>query len=147
MYTHKQTSPLHWVLHASALAIVVWSSFLPNGTTRIVLLLLAGLLAFMGFCFRDLTISVDQSELSIQFGPLPLFGRRISLANIGQVEASHSSWIDGWGIHFTPRRGWTYNLWGFECVEFKLNGRRFRVGTDDRDRLTQILAEMTDRAS
>lgn len=142
MYQHKQRSPLHWLLHMSALAILVSHSFFPAdpiGTAA--LLLLAALLVFLAFCFRELTVSVDQTELSVQFGPIPLFGKRISLSNISQVEAGRSSWIDGWGIHFVPGRGWTYNLWGFDCVEFKLSGKRFRVGTNDQDGLAQALAE------
>ncbi len=142
MYKHTQTSPLHWVLHISAVALLVWAKFVPTasiGTTA--LLLLAGVLVFFGFCFRELTVSADQEELSVQFGPIPLFGKRIPLAEIAQVEAGRSSWIDGWGIHYLPGRGWTYNLWGFDCVKFKLSGKRFRVGTDDREGLAQALAE------
>jgi hypothetical protein len=31
-----------------------------------------------------------------------------------------------------PGRGWTYNLWGFDCVRLTFkNGRTVRVGTDD----------------
>ena len=98
-------------------------------------------MVFFGFCFRELTVSVDTAELSVQYGPIPLFGKRIPLANIAQVEAGRSTWIDGWGIHYVPGRGWTYNLWGFDCVELNLNGKRLRVGTDDRDHLAQALAD------
>ena len=143
MYRHTQTSPLHWLLHISALAVLVSQVFVPTdpvGTTALVLL--AGLLVCLGFCFRELTVSVDDVELSVQYGPIPLFAKRISLANITQVEAGRSSWIDGWGIHYVPGRGWTYNLWGFDCVQFNLDGKRFRVGTDDRDNL---LLSLTDK--
>ena len=85
--------------------------------------------------------SADQEELSVQFGPIPLFGKRIPLAEIAQVEAGRSGWIGGWGIHYLPGRGWTYNLWGFDCVELNLNGKRLRVGTDDRDNLVKVLAD------
>ena len=138
MYKHTQTSPLNWLLHISALATVALSAVVPAAT--VALLLMAGLLVFLGFCFRELTVSVDQAELSLQYGPIPLFGKRIPLANIAHVEASRSSWMDGWGIHYFPGRGWTYNLWGFDCVELTLNGRRFRVGTDDQDNLVAFLS-------
>lgn len=147
MYTHTQTSPLHWLLHSSAFATLMLGALSPlDPVGSVVILLVGGLLVFLGFCFRELTVSVDHSELSIRFGPIPLFGKRIPLSNIAQVETGHSSWIDGWGIHYVPGRGWTYNLWGFDCVEFQLNGKRFRVGTDDRDRLAQALAEKVPKA-
>ena len=142
MYTHTQTSPLHWLLHGSALAPLVLSASLPDDSMgTVVLFLVAALLIFFGFCFRDLTVRVDDTELSAQFGPIPLFGKRIALANISQVEAGRSSWLDGWGIHFVPGRGWTYNLWGFDCVEMRVKGKRYRIGTDDRETLVQVLAD------
>jgi hypothetical protein len=41
-----------------------------------------------------------------------------------------------------PQRGWTYNLWGFDCVRLTMrNGRIHRVGTDDSDALYTFLQE------
>ena len=45
------------------------------------------------------------------------------------VEAGRSSLIDGWGIHWIPGRGWTYNLWGFGCVVIQQGKKTTRVGT------------------
>jgi hypothetical protein len=58
---------------------------------------------------------------------------------MSDVAAARSSWIDGWGIHYIPGRGMTYNLWGFDCVEIDMNGRTVRVGTDDPEGLTDFL--------
>ena len=30
-----------------------------------------------------------------------------------------------------PGRGWTYNLWGFDCVKLTLGRKIIRVGTND----------------
>jgi len=49
--------------------------------------------------------------------------------------------IDGWGIHWIPWRGWTYNLWGFRCVRLKHLGRTIRIGTDDPEGLRDYLAD------
>jgi hypothetical protein len=40
-------------------------------------------------------------------------------------------------------RGWTYNLWGFDCVEFQYKGRPCRIGTDDVQGLTDWLRSTT----
>ena len=34
-------------------------------------------------------------------------------------------------IHCIPGRGWTYNLWGFDCVVVRQGNKTTRVGTDD----------------
>ena len=56
------------------------------------------------------------------------------------AEPDRSNVIDGWGIHWVPGRGWTYNLWGFDCVRLTLaGGRTIRVGTDDPRSLAQFV--------
>jgi hypothetical protein len=47
--------------------------------------------------------------------------------------------MDGWGIHYVPFRGWTYNLWGFDCVVLQLGSKTVRIGTDDADNLLAFL--------
>ena len=54
-----------------------------------------------------------------------------------------NSWIHGWGIHRTPH-GWLYNVSGWEAVEIALtSGKRFRLGTDEPQQLTQALLAAT----
>ena len=79
----------------------------------------------------------------MRFGPLPLFRKRIPYRDIAAVEQGRSRWIDGWGIHFVPGRGWTYNLWGFDCAELRVGGRRLRIGTDDAEGLVSFLRQRT----
>ena len=36
--------------------------------------------------------------------------------------------LDGWGIHLSPSGGWTWNLWGFDCVDVTYKkGRKLRA--------------------
>jgi hypothetical protein len=77
-----------------------------------------------------------RSDLALRFGPVPLLGKRIPYAQIRGVRAARSKLFDGWGIHWVPGRGWTFNLWGFDCVEVDMqNGKTLRIGTDDVDGL------------
>ena len=79
-----------------------------------------------------LETSVDERELRLRFGPLPAFSRRIPRAEIVSAERGRSAVIDGWGIHWVPGRGWTWNVHGRDCVELRMtDGRQVRVGTDD----------------
>ena len=139
-YEHTQNSPL-WIL-LLLLAVMffvvsgsieeVWANWLMRGAGVIVV----GLTT----CFAYLRVAVDGDELKITYGPLPLFRQRLSLTDIVSAEPGRSKLIDGFGIHWVPTRGWTYNLWGFECVELKLRqGQRFRVGTNDSEELASFL--------
>ena len=55
----------------------------------------------------------------------------------------HGESVIGWGIHYFPGRGWTYNIWGFACVKLTLGRKIIRVGTDDADGLARFLGEKT----
>ena len=67
---------------------------------------------------RGLTVTDPGDHLRISFGPLPLLGSRIRYPGITRTEPTRSCLIVGWGIHWIPFRGWTFNLWGCECVRF-----------------------------
>jgi hypothetical protein len=49
--------------------------------------------------------------------------------------------VEGWGIHFMPGRGWTYNLWGFGCVKLTLGRKVIRVGSDDAEDLAAVIRD------
>jgi hypothetical protein len=142
VYRHTQRAPLHLFLAAIALVLFYagWRSA-EEAPTWVWLMLFA-----MGFAFLFLAVSFtyltveDEGEfLAVRFGPLPFFGRRVPYTDITAVRRCRSSLIDGWGIHYTPRRGWIYNLWGFDCVELTLKDGTFRIGSDDANGLETFL--------
>jgi len=100
---------------------------------------MAAVLVFFAFSFKFLRVHDDGDCLAIRFGPLPVFRRRIPYSQITGVEAGGSGFIDGWGIHYMPGRGLTYNLWGFDCVIVRLGAKTVRIGTDDVDGLVAFL--------
>lgn len=141
-YAHKQRSPLYLLLLVAA-AICFISASLIRGdrATQWILLACGALLLFFGLCFIWMFVRDEGDALAIRYGPLPLFRRRIPYARIRSARPGRSSLIDGWGIHYIPGRGTTYNLWGFDCVELQVDNRTVRVGTDDLLRLTDFLKQ------
>ena len=101
----------------------------------------AVLLMVLALAFQTLTVSDHGEYLDVRYGPLNLFGTRISYDDITAVEQGKSSLIDGWGIHFIPFRGWTINLWGFECAKIWRGKKVIRIGTDDSKNLVEFIQE------
>ena len=94
--------------------------------------------------FFSLTVEIGATHLTFRFG-IGLIRQRIPLAEIVTVKPVHNTWLYGWGIHRTPH-GWLYNVSGWEAVEITLvTGKRFRLGTDEPQRLARMLQAVTER--
>ena len=140
MYRHIQRSPMHLLLYVPAVLRFIFAWQLRNDVAPSIVVLVVGLIVFiLALAFQTLTVSDDGARLEIRYGPLNLFGTRIAYQDITEVAAGKTSLIDGWGIHFIPFRGWTFNLWGFECVKISCGDKRIRVGTDDSGNLVNFL--------
>ena len=141
-YDHTQNAPLYLILVAVAIAMFIGGWLVPEPFVQTILLSSAGLMFLLAQCFGRLTVSDESDRLVICFGPLPLFRRRILYSDIDSVERSRTTILDGWGIHLSPSGGWTWNLWGFDCVDvyFK-KGRKLRIGTDDPKGLESFLKQ------
>ena len=143
-YNHIQHGRWHYILLVFALATVA-GAWLARSQPPLVpiLMAIAAVFAFCGLIFGSLAISDEGDRLALHFGPLPLLFKRVRYADITAVEIDRTSVIDGWGIHYIPGRGWTYNLWGFDCVKLMLGRKIIRVGTDDAENLAKFLRERT----
>jgi len=94
--------------------------------------------------FFSLTVEIDATHLTFRFG-VGLIRQRIPLAEIVAAKPVRNTWLYGWGIHRTPH-GWLYNVSGWEAVEITLaTGKRFRLGTDEPQRLARMLQAVTKR--
>ena len=94
---------------------------------------------FFTQAFHYLTVRDEGDALAIRFGPLPRLRRRIPCGRSTAVEPGRTSLVDGWGVHWVPGRGWTYNIWGFDCVKVCLERRTIRIGSDDVENLIDFL--------
>jgi hypothetical protein len=143
-YDHVQHGRLHWlILLAAAGAAAGGLGFgdLEDGAPRLVLLVVGVLMAVFGTSICWLRVRDDGNALLVSFGPLPLFRRRVHYEGITGVERGRSLVIEGWGIHFMPGRGWTWNLWGRDTVVVRLKDRTLRIGTDDPVGLLRFLEQ------
>ena len=90
------------------------------------------------FLFSALEISIDSSTLTWRFLP-GFISKSVPLADIVEAKAVRTSFIYGWGIHYTPR-GWLYNVSGLGAVHVRLrNGKQFLLGTDEPATLAEAI--------
>ncbi len=141
-YERTQHGRWHYLLFAIALATLV-GAWLARSVPPVVIinLAIAVIFALCGMVFGSLTICDEGDWLALRFGPVPLLYKIIRYADITGVEIGRTSILDGWGIHFMPGRGWTYNVWGFACVKLTLGRKIIRVGTDDAEGLAKVIRE------
>lgn len=137
-YEHTQKSPLGWILFVIGILILL-SSLWASNQTRVLMLVVAVVLFFTSFCFSRLTIRDEINFLSLRFGPIPLFHTRVLYSEITDVQEDRSNLLDGWGIHYIPGRGITFNVWGFDCVRILKGKKVVRIGTDDKAALAGFL--------
>jgi len=133
-YRHTQPGTVIRVavgIMAAILAAVALKTGLPALVGFVILLILAWL-------FHSLTIEIGDGELSWRFGP-GLIRRRVRLDDIASVKVVRTSFLEGWGIHYS-RFGWLYNVSGFGAVAIQLNsGKRFCLGSDEPEELAVAL--------
>jgi hypothetical protein len=140
-YQHTQKAPLYLLLCGVAILLLVaaWFARSAPGPIAILLVAVAAILVVFASAFRQMTVADGGDGLVIRYGPLPLFRKKIPYASIRSAEPGRSAFIDGWGIHYIPKRGWTYNLWGYSCVVLIVDGKPLRVGSPDAENLAMFL--------
>lgn len=143
-YSHTQTAPLCLILYGCALACIA-IGWMVGDTPGILIAAGVGLLiGMLAPCFHHLTVVNQDEVLAIRFGPVPLFRTTIRYADIKKVEVGRTLILDGWGIHYSFRGGWVWNLWGLDCVDVRFkNGSTLRIGTDDATNLARFLGGKT----
>ena len=98
------------------------------------------LLLVSAWLFHSLTIEIAGRELCWRFGP-GLIRKSIPLSEIVSTTPVKSG--PSWGIHWSPRLGWLYNVSGYDAVLITLrSGKKFALGTDEPQALTAQLAEI-----
>ncbi|TNE44857.1 MAG: hypothetical protein EP343_29650 [Deltaproteobacteria bacterium] len=94
----------------------------------------------IGLLFSGLTVEVTESSIKLSFG-IGLIHRTIERDQIESVKKVRNSWWYGFGIRYTPH-GWMWNIAGLDAIEITYpNGDKFRIGTDEPDKLLQVLKE------
>jgi len=139
-YSHTQRAPVCLILYGSALACFVLVAVIGQPPGTFIGGAVGLLLALFAPCFHHLRVEDQGDLLSIQFGPIPLFRRTVRYADIQEAEVGRTLILDGWGIHYSIRGGWVWNLWGFDCVVVHFqDGKTLCIGTDDAEGLAAFL--------
>lgn len=149
LYEHTQAGwPIRIAFVATSVLFLVMT-LLPelSRTPTPVGVLVAGAVftALLGWTWGSLTVRIEDGELRVRFGPgWPR--KTVRLADIAAVEVTRTTFMEGWGVHRT-RRGWLYNVSGFDAVLLRLaNGRSMMIGTDEPRRLKTAIERAQARA-
>jgi len=139
-YRHTQRAPLCLLLYFFGLVFLLTAFSARAEPVWMWLFVMAGMsLLVLGAAFHHLSVEDQGSRLSIRFGPLPLFSRRIPYDWILSAQPGRTTLLDGLGIHWSFHGGWTWNLWGTECVVLRLRTGTLRIGSNDVPRLIAFL--------
>jgi len=85
-------------------------------------------------------VEITDRELRWKFGP-GLIRKSVPLAEIVSAQPARTG--PSWGIHWSPRTGWLYNVSGFDAVAVTLrSGKKFALGTDEPQALAARLVEV-----
>ena len=144
-YQHRQIGTL--ILLSLGMGIILVAVILlleTEATARIIAGSVLTVLVICAWLFWSLNVSLGDGELRVSFGP-GLIHKRIELAEIRSAQQVRNRWFYGWGIRLTPH-GWMYNVSGLDAVELEFDGgRKFRIGTDEPERLVQAIQDATGR--
>jgi hypothetical protein len=137
IYKHTQMGYL--IIIVFFITILILSlTILQTGLDSMALSLLA-VLALAGILFSSLTVVVTEEQVSLHF-TFGLIRTSFSLKDIKSVSVVRNPWYYGWGIHFITR-GCVFNVSGTSAVELEmLNGKRYRIGSDDAAELTKAIS-------
>lgn len=142
LYEHTQVGwPMRIGLLAGAVLFVGMTALedLRQSQTALLALSLGAVLAVtIGWLWSSLTVRIADGTLRLQFG-LGLPRKTVPLADLESVEVTRTRFLDGWGVHRT-RRGWIYNVSGFDAVLLRRkDGKALLVGTDEPRKLKAAL--------
>ncbi len=121
--------------YAFAIAFLVASFSVPAIALQITFLMTGLVMFLLGVSFHHLTVEDEGDRLSVRFGPFSLFRMHIPYEDILEVETGRTTFLEGWGIHWSPWGGWVWNIWGYDCVVLRLKRGKLKIGTDDAEGL------------
>jgi hypothetical protein len=103
-------------------------------------LLIATPLLLLAFAaFDGLTVRIDGQALSWRFGHLGFPRGHVALTDIASAAVTRTTFWEGWGIRRT-RRGWLYNVSGYDAVLVtRRDGKTFLLGSDEARKLKSAL--------
>ena len=142
LYSHKQPgTTMLWLVGGIVVGLLV---VLGPVAAHPVLLVAFGVLVAIAVVFSSLSVQITASSLLFWFGP-GVLRKQVPLAEMAGVEVVRNPWYWGLGWRITPR-GMLYSVSGLDAVEITMrDGSRFRLGTDQPERLARALDSARER--
>jgi hypothetical protein len=141
-YQHKQFGGISLLTSIGGILVIL--GLVSQLGAQPMLFVVLAVLVFVAVGCSSLTVAVTPSSLVFWFGP-GILRRTESLSNIESVEPVKNPWYYGIGLRVTPR-GMLYSVSGLSAVEVTRNdGSRFRLGTDEPEKLTAALRQALSR--
>jgi len=138
-YHHMQRGPWGLLCCAFAGVFLLAALYSPVLALQITFLVTGLFLLLLGASLVHLTVEDEGDRLAVRFSPFPLFRKCIRYDDILGVETARTTFLDGWGIHWSPRGGWVWNIWGYDCVVLRLRRSTLKIGTNDAEELAEFL--------
>ncbi len=143
-YHHTQTGPWHFIVFSiGVLQAYLAVALREQPPLNLIFGVCAAFMLLLGFSIRSLTIRDAGEGLQIQFGPLPLFRKQILYSDIESSRVTHTTLLDGFGIHYSLRGGWVWNIWGYPCVHLKLKKGQIWLGSNEPEKLQAWIEKKT----
>lgn len=135
VYQHTQVVHTTIIIAGIAFGVTLYLTTLTPRPTLIAVTVIIGLALVL---FSTLTVIVRDQTVEVFFGP-GLIRRQIPMDRIREAHTVRTPWYYGWGTRLTPS-GWLWNVSGLGGVEIQFtDGSTFRVGSDEPDKLTEVL--------
>ena len=138
-YSHTQRAPLCLLLYASAIGCFALSAVTFGTPGFYVTLTIGSIIGILAPAFHHLTVEDEVDALGVRFGPVPLFRTRVRYDDIQSVEPGRTLLLDGWGIRYSLRGGWVWNIWGRNCIVVRKKKGTLYIGTNDAENLARFL--------
>ena len=137
IYRHRQAGTvILWTLGITS-AIMLTLTLVFAVLEPAVAIVLAISLLILVAClvlFGSLTVEVTPERVNLWYGP-GWIRKSFDASEIVEAKMVVNPWYYGWGIRWTPH-GWLFNVAGNDAVEIRMqNDRRYRIGTDEPDKL------------
>lgn len=108
---------------------------------RPILHLFVLLFLILAILFSTLTVEVNRQNLIWYFGP-GIWKYHIPIDDIEEVIHVRNHPLEGFGIRWTPTKGWLYNVSGLDAVKIiRKSGKTTRIGSNEPNKLIKVIQE------
>jgi hypothetical protein len=140
---------INFIIQFSAILLIILARKSDNPTETAILIVIAVLLFLAWLLVYKLTIVIDDKTITAIFG-IGLLKRKFNISDIdfSTLQVVKPSLLAGIGIRLTSK-GWLWNVKVGKAIYFKSkNGKTFFVGTDEPEKIIEILKSIsTDRSN